>query len=125
MTSRSPSREDSVFDLKGRVAIVTGGNGGIGLGMARGLAAAGASIVVAARNADKSRQAVAELEALGTTALAVSVDVTDEAAVARLVAATRERFGRLDVLVNNAGTNIRKPIHEYPLAEWQRVLDTK
>ena len=113
-----------MFDLKGRVAIVTGGNGGIGLGMARGLAAAGASIVVAARNADKSRQAVAELEALGTTALAVSVDVTDEAAVARLVAATRERFGRLDVLVNNAGTNIRKPIHEYTLAEWHRVLDT-
>ena len=81
-----------MFDLKGRVAIVTGGNGGIGLGMARGLAAAGASIVVAARNADKSRRAVAELEGLGTTALAVSVDVTDEAAVARLVAATRERL---------------------------------
>jgi len=113
-----------VFDLKGRVAIVTGGNGGIGLGMARGLAAAGASIVVAARNADKSRRAVAELEGLGTAALAVSVDVTDEAAVARLLAATRERFGRLDVLVNNAGTNIRKPIHEYTLAEWHRVLDT-
>ena len=113
-----------MFELKGRVAIVTGGNGGIGLGMARGLAAAGASIVVAARNADKSRRAVAELEGLGTTALAVSVDVTDEAAVARLVAATRERFGRLDVLVNNAGTNIRKPIHEYTLAEWHRVLDT-
>jgi len=107
------------------VAIVTGGNGGIGLGMARGLAAAGASIVVAARNADKSRKAVAELEGLGTTALAVSVDVTDEAAVARLVAATRERFGRLDVLVNNAGTNIRKPIHEYTLpsgiASWTRT----
>ena len=113
-----------MFDLKGRVAIVTGGNGGIGLGMARGLATAGAGIVVAARNADKSRRAVTELESLGASALAVSVDVTDEAAVARLVAATRERFGRLDVLVNNAGTNIRKPIHEYTLAEWHRVLDT-
>jgi 2-deoxy-D-gluconate 3-dehydrogenase len=113
-----------VFDLKGRVAIVTGGNGGIGLGMARGLAAAGAGIVVAARNADKSKQAVAELEALGARALAVSVDVTDEAAVRRLMSTTRERFGRLDILVNNAGTNIRKPIHEYTLPEWHRVLDT-
>ena len=113
-----------MFDLKGRVAIVTGGNGGIGLGMARGLAAAGAGIVVAARNAEKSKQAVAELEALGARALAVSVDVTDEAAVRRLMSTTRERFGRLDILVNNAGTNIRKPIHEYTLAEWHRVLDT-
>jgi 2-deoxy-D-gluconate 3-dehydrogenase len=113
-----------VFDLKGRVAIVTGGNGGIGLGMARGLAAAGAGIVVAARNADKSRRAVAEIEGLGAAALAVTVDVTDEAAVARLMTATRERFGRLDILVNNAGTNIRKPIHEYTLGEWHRVLDT-
>jgi len=117
-------REASVFDLKGRVAVVTGGNGGIGLGMARGLAAAGASIVVAGRNAEKSRKAVAEIEGLGAPALAVSVDVTDEAAVARLVATTRERFGRLDILVNNAGTNIRKPLHEYTLAEWHRVLDT-
>jgi 2-deoxy-D-gluconate 3-dehydrogenase len=113
-----------VFDLKARVAIVTGGNGGIGLGMARGLAAAGAGIVVAARNAEKSKRAVAELEALGAAALAVSVDVTDEAAVRRLMSATRERFGRLDILINNAGTNIRKPIHEYTLAEWHRVLDT-
>jgi 2-deoxy-D-gluconate 3-dehydrogenase len=113
-----------VFDLKGRVAVVTGGNGGIGLGMARGLAAAGASVVVAARNADKSKKAVAELERLGAGALAVSVDVTDEAAVGRLMTATRERFGRLDILVNNAGTNIRKPIHEYTLAEWHHVLDT-
>jgi 2-dehydro-3-deoxy-D-gluconate 5-dehydrogenase len=113
-----------VFDLKGRVAIVTGGNGGIGLGMARGLAGAGAAIVVAARNADKSRKAVAEIEALGASALAVAVDVTDEAAVARLLSATRERYGRLDVLINNAGTNIRKPIHEYTLGEWHRVLDT-
>jgi 2-deoxy-D-gluconate 3-dehydrogenase len=114
----------SPFNLSGRVALVTGGNGGIGLGMARGLAGAGASIVVAARNVEKSRAAVAELEGLGAAALAVTVDVTDEAAVGRLVAATRERFGRLDVLVNNAGTNIRKPIHQYTLAEWHRVLDT-
>src|SRR5207237_10111835 len=101
-----------------------GGNGGSGLGMARGLAAAGAGVVVAARNAEKSKRAVAELEALGAIALAVSVDVTDEAAVRGLVSATQARFGRLDILINNAGTNIRKPIHEYTLAEWHRVLDT-
>jgi 2-dehydro-3-deoxy-D-gluconate 5-dehydrogenase len=117
-------KEARVFELKGRVAIVTGGNGGIGLGMARGLAGAGAAIVVAARNADKSRRAVAEIEALGAPALAVNVDVTEEDAVRRLMATTRERFGRLDILINNAGTNIRKPIHEYTLAEWHRVIDT-
>jgi 2-deoxy-D-gluconate 3-dehydrogenase len=113
-----------VFDLKGRIAIVTGGNGGIGLGMARGLAGAGASVVVAARNADKSRAAVQELGKLGGEALAVAVDVTDEAAVARLVRTTLDRFGRIDVLVNNAGTNIRKSLHEYSLEEWHRVMNT-
>ena len=113
-----------MFDLKGRVAVVTGGNGGIGLGMARGLASAGAGIVVAARNVAKSKTAIAQLEALGAEALAVTVDVTDEAAVARLIEATLARFGRLDVLVNNAGTNIRKPVHELALDEWHRVLDT-
>ncbi len=113
-----------MFDLKDRVAIVTGGNGGIGLGMARGLAMAGARIVVAARNQEKSRGAVAELRRLGPEAIAVAVDVTDEAAVAALARQTMERCGRIDILVNNAGTNIRKPAHELALAEWQRVLDT-
>jgi 2-dehydro-3-deoxy-D-gluconate 5-dehydrogenase len=113
-----------VFDLKGRVAIVTGGNGGIGLGMARGLAAAGASIVVAARNVEKSQAAARELGKLGADAIAVTADVTDEAAVGRLVQATRDRFGRIDILVNNAGTNIRKSLHEYSLDEWHRVMNT-
>jgi 2-deoxy-D-gluconate 3-dehydrogenase len=113
-----------VFDLKGRVAIVTGGNGGIGLGMARGLATAGASIVIAGRNAEKSRAAAAELARLGVETLPVSVDVTDEAAVGRLVQAALGRFGRIDVLVNNAGTNIRKALHEYSLDEWHRVMNT-
>ena len=113
-----------MFDLKGRVAIVTGGNGGIGLGMARGLAGAGASVVVAGRNADKSQAAVRELGKLGAEAMAVTVDVTDEAAVDRLVTATRERFGRIDILINNAGTNIRKSLHEYSLEEWHRVMNT-
>jgi 2-deoxy-D-gluconate 3-dehydrogenase len=114
-----------VFDLKGRVAVVTGGNGGIGLGMARGLAAAGARIVVAARNTEKSRAAVDELARFGGgEPLAVPVDVADEASVDAMVRATLARCGRLDVLVNNAGTNIRKTPDEYSLAEWRQVLDT-
>jgi len=113
-----------VFDLKGRIAIVTGGNGGIGLGMARGLAGAGAGVVVVGRNAEKSKAAVEELGRLGAETLAVQADVSDEAAVARLVQATLDRFGRIDVLVNNAGTNLRKPLHEYSLEEWHRVMDT-
>jgi len=113
-----------MFDLTGRVAIVTGGNGGIGLGMARGLARAGARVVVAARNEAKSRAAVEALRALGSDAFALQVDVTDEAAIDALVAETNLRCGRLDILINNAGMNIRKPAHELALAEWHKVLET-
>ena len=113
-----------MFDLKGKVAIVTGGNGGIGLGMARGLAIAGARVVVAARNVEKSDAAVSDLRALGSDSIALTVDVTDERSVDVLVATTVERCGRLDILVNNAGTNIRKPAHELALEEWRHVLDT-
>jgi 2-deoxy-D-gluconate 3-dehydrogenase len=113
-----------VFDLKSKVAIVTGGNGGIGLGMARGLAAAGARVVVGARDQNKSRAAVKDLEGRGAEAMAVAVDVADEASVSTLVRTVAERWGRIDVLVNNAGINIRKPAHELALAEWHRVVDT-
>jgi 2-dehydro-3-deoxy-D-gluconate 5-dehydrogenase len=113
-----------VFDLNGKVAIVTGGNGGIGLGMARGLASAGASVVIAARNLEKSRAAVGELEARGWSASAIGVDVTQEAAVNALITQTLERHGRLDILVNNAGTNIRRPAHELSLAQWHTVINT-
>src|SRR5688572_11760524 len=112
------------FDLGGRVAIVTGGNGGIGLGMARGLARAGAAIVVAARNADKSAAAVKALEALGAKALAIGVDVTREASCRSLVEETVERLGRLDILVNNAGIAVRKAPQDYTLEEWHRVVDS-
>jgi 2-deoxy-D-gluconate 3-dehydrogenase len=112
------------FSLEGKVAIVTGGNGGIGLGMARGLAEAGARIVVAARNAEKSSAAVSELQALGAEALAVEIDVTLEQSVAAMVDTAISAYGRLDILVNNAGTNIRKPAHELALDEWREVLDT-
>jgi 2-dehydro-3-deoxy-D-gluconate 5-dehydrogenase len=113
-----------LFDLTGRVAIVTGGNGGIGLGMARGLAQAGAAVAVAGRNAAKSEGAVKELQALGAKAALVKVDVTSQASCREMVDKTVEKFGRLDILVNNAGTNIRKQPQEYSLEEWHTVLDT-
>jgi 2-deoxy-D-gluconate 3-dehydrogenase len=112
------------FDLSGRVALVTGGNGGIGLGMAEGLAGAGASVVVAGRNEGKNRDAVQRLEGLGAEASAVAVDVTDEASCRKMFESVAERHGRLDVLVNNAGTNIRKQPEDYTLEEWHAVLDT-
>ena len=114
----------NLFDLGGRVAIVTGGNGGIGLGMARGLGEAGAAVLVAARNEAKSAAAVAELEGLGVQAAAVAVDVADRDSCLAMVAAARERWGRLDVLVNNAGTNIRRQPEAYALEEWHTVLET-
>jgi 2-dehydro-3-deoxy-D-gluconate 5-dehydrogenase len=113
-----------MFELTGRVAIVTGGNGGIGFGMARGLARAGARVIVAARNEKKSRAAVRELKALGSGALAITADVTDERSIGALVSETVKRCGRLDILVNNAGINIRKPAQELTLDEWREVLDT-
>ena len=107
------------FDLSGRVAVVTGGNGGIGLGMARGLAAAGAKVVVAGRNAQKSAAA-----AKGIGGIAIEVDVLKEAECRALVHKTVKQLGRLDILVNNAGINVRKQPQEYTLEEWHRVMDS-
>ena len=119
----------NLFDLSGKVAIVTGGNGGIGLGMARGLTEAGAAVVVAARNEAKSAAAVQELHELqkpqtgGGQAIAITVDAANEDSVQALVAATVEKLGRVDILVNNAGINIRKRPEELQLEEWHQVMD--
>lgn len=112
------------FDLSGKVAIVTGGNGGIGLGMARGLAQAGAAVAVVGRNEAKSAAAVAELSEAGATAIAVSADVTDKAAVAAMTERVARELGRIDILVNNAGINIRKPPDQLDIAEWDSVIRT-
>jgi 2-deoxy-D-gluconate 3-dehydrogenase len=114
----------TLFDLTGRVALVTGGNGGIGLGMARGMAAAGAAIVIAGRNAKKNAAAVKELESSGGKAVAVETDVTDEASCRAACDEAAKRFGRLDILVNNAGMSIRKQPEAFALAEWKQVIDT-
>jgi 2-dehydro-3-deoxy-D-gluconate 5-dehydrogenase len=113
-----------LFDLTGKVAIVTGGNGGIGLGMARGLADAGADIAVVARNETKSQTAVADLRTRGVRAISVAADVTDKVAVDDMVARVAGELGQIDILVNNAGINIRKPPHTLDIEEWHSVIDT-
>ncbi len=112
----------SLFDLKGKVALVTGGNGGIGLGMGRGFALAGANVVIAGRNAAKSEAAAAELAKLGVKTAVVEVNVADEASCAAMIDATVKKMGRLDILVNNAGINIRKRPETYKMSEWREVL---
>jgi 2-deoxy-D-gluconate 3-dehydrogenase len=114
----------SPFDLTGRVAIVTGGNGGIGLGMARGLAQAGAAVAIVGRNATKSDAAVAELKQRGGKAISVVADVTDKAAVAAMIERVTRELGCIDILVNNAGINVRKPPHALSLEEWDSVIAT-
>jgi len=116
--------QTSPFDLSGKVAIVTGGNGGIGLGMARGLADAGADIAVVGRNEAKSNAAVTEFKARGVKAISVTADVTDKAAVAAMAERVSREFGRIDILVNNAGINIRKPPQALDLEEWDSVIRT-
>ena len=112
------------FDLSGQVALVTGGNGGIGLAMAEGLAGAGADIVVAARDADKGATAVATLQESGVRSTFIRVDVRDPDSISDLVDSVVDEFGGLDILVNNAGTNDRKQPEEYTVDEWQTIIDT-
>ena len=110
-----------MFDLTGKVAIVTGGNGGIGLGIAEALVEAGASVMLAGRNREKGERAA---RALGERAAFEVADVTRKPACESLVTATLARFGRLDILVNNAGTSIRKPPQHFTEAEWHAIIDT-
>ena len=108
-----------LFDLQGKAALVTGGNGGIGLAMARALAQAGASVAIAGRDAAKNAAAAKELGAF-----ALQCDLKDDKACRAMVGDAARRLGRLDILVNNAGTNIRKAPQDYTLDEWRLVLDT-
>ena len=113
-----------LFDLTGKVAIVTGGNGGIGLGIARGLAQAGAKTAIVARNAEKSETAARALaDEIGAKPLVLSGDVAQPRDVAKVTAAVLERLGRIDILFNNAGINIRKQPQELSPEEWHKVID--
>jgi 2-deoxy-D-gluconate 3-dehydrogenase len=113
-----------LFDLTGKVAIVTGGNGGLGLGMALGLANAGANIVVASRNQEKTQQAVQTLEALGVKAMGVYLDVLQPELIEACMQHTVDAFGGFDILVANSGTVVRKPPEELSIEEWDLVVDT-
>jgi 2-deoxy-D-gluconate 3-dehydrogenase len=106
------------------VALVTGGNGGIGLGIAQGLAQAGASIAILGRNAAKSESAAAQIRSqTGAETRLITADLSVPADIERAAAETLAHFHRLDILFNNAGINIRRPPHEMTLAEWQEVLN--
>lgn len=114
----------TAFDLKGHVALVTGGNGGIGLGMAKGLAEAGASIAIAARNMEKSEAAAETLRKVGADVMTVAVDVSSEQSVKDMTAATLDKFGRIDSLIANAGVNDRKPPQDYSAETWNWIVET-
>ncbi len=110
--------------LKGRVALITGASRGLGKAMALALARAGVRLALVARDRDALAGAVSEARALGAEAESFRVDVTDEQAVGQLQRDVLARFGRVDILINNAGINIRKPLPEFTLAEWNQVLGT-
>jgi 2-deoxy-D-gluconate 3-dehydrogenase len=115
---------NEMFSLRGKVGIVTGGNGGIGKGIARGLAAAGCEIVIAARNQAKTAEAAREIqEEFGVHVLGVQVDVRQEVQIRTMVKQVLDKLGRVDILVNNAGTNIRKNPQDYEVSEWDEVLN--
>jgi 2-deoxy-D-gluconate 3-dehydrogenase len=114
----------TLFDLKNRVALITGGNGGIGLGMAKGLAQAGVSVVIGGRNRTKAESALSDLRSLGSPAEFVELDVLDETSCRQAVSQAADRFGRLDILVNNAGTTVRKQPEDLTAQEWHLVMNT-
>jgi 2-deoxy-D-gluconate 3-dehydrogenase len=117
------SANGGLFDLSGRVALITGGNGGLGLGMALGLAEAGCDIAIAARNEEKNAAAVATVESTGRNAFAIPTDVTSDSDIDDMVSRAVAHFGQLDILINNAGTTVRKSPEEITAAEWDTVLD--
>jgi 2-deoxy-D-gluconate 3-dehydrogenase len=111
------------FDLTGRVAIITGGNGGLGLGMARGLARAGAAIAIAARQEKKGQAAAGELNAAGFRCKFYPLQVSSASSCRTMVESVIGDFGRCDILINNAGTTIRKRPEKISEDEWRQVLD--
>lgn len=113
----------SLFDLRGRVALVTGSSRGLGRAMAEGLAAAGARVIINGVDADRAEATAQALRDAGHHAQALAFDITDEAAVVSAFAALDARDVAVDILVNNAGVQLRKPMVELTTAEWQRVLD--
>ena len=117
MTSRN------LFNLKGKVALVTGGNGGLGLGMALGLAEAGANIAIAARNPGKTSDAIKQIEGVGVRDISVPTDVTKETEIESMISQTLDKLGQIDILVNNSGVTMRKEPEDLSGDEWDHVLN--
>jgi 2-deoxy-D-gluconate 3-dehydrogenase len=113
-----------LFDLSGRVALVTGGNGGIGRSIAIGLAEAGAAVAILARNEEKNQRVSGELRALGVRALAVRVDVTERGQLQPALEKVEETWGPVSILVNNAGISAVAGVLDHTLEDWDRVIET-
>lgn len=113
-----------LFDLTGKVAVVTGGSVGLGRQMAEGLAEMGANLVLCARKKERCEQAARELKALGVRTVALGCDVKSPSSVQELRDAALSAFGQIDILVNNAGTSWGAPVDEMTLEQWNKVIDT-
>jgi len=114
----------NMFDLSGRIAIVTGGNQGIGFGIARGLVSAGATVVIANRRAAEGQKAAESLQKDGFNAIAIPTDVSQKASIAAMVDKVMSQYQKIDILVNNAAVMIRKPLEDFEENEWDTILNT-
>ena len=112
-----------IFDLSGKVAIVTGGNQGIGLAISRGLAEAGAAVIIANRRTEEGKQAAESLKKDGLNVISIPIDVSDEASIAEMVSNVVENLGKIDILVNNAGVIIRKAAEEVTREDWDYMMN--
>jgi len=117
-------RIQSLFDLSGRIALVTGSSAGIGYTLARGLAAAGAKVILNGRNAGKLDEAAARLRAEGAEVVTAPFDVTDAESVDAAVFRLEAEVGAIDILVNNAGMQRRAPLEEFPREQWRELMQT-
>jgi gluconate 5-dehydrogenase len=120
----STGNAKQLFDLTGRIAIITGGSIGLGRQMAEGLAEMGANLVLCARKQERCQQAAEELQPLGVKAIALACDVKSPASIQEVVDATLSQFGRIDVLINNAGISWGAPVEEMRLEDWNKVIET-
>jgi len=123
-TQASPVSAKQLFDLTGRVAVVTGGSIGLGRQMAEGLAEMGASVVLCARKEERCRQAALELQQLGVKAISLACDVKSQVSVQEMVDATLSQFGQIDILINNAGISWGAPTEDMRLEDWNKVIET-
>ena len=124
-TQASPVSAKQLFDLTGRVAVVTGGSIGLGRQMAEGLAEMGANVVLCARKEERCRQAASELQQLGVKAISLACDVKSQASVQEMVDATLSQFGQIDILINNAGISWGALTEDMRLEDWNKVKKVK